>query len=166
MDISNIFNWQKILWSIEDSISKILLKVVLIIFSFLQGFSIFKIIDIFTPVHVGFLNIISSLFQTIQFSIVTTKVEYLIHLIFDIICLIVIGFGTLVFTEILIVNTCGLNYNIRSGFLLKEKLDNISRDCTILTNEIFELENFEENENNEIMNINKNTLINEDNNEM
>lgn len=50
--------------------------------------------------------------------------------------------------------------------MLKEKLDNISRDCTILTNEIFELENFEENENNEIMNINKNTLINEDNNEM
>ena len=76
---------------------RFVLKVVLIIFAFFQSFS-FKIIDIFTPVHVGFLNVISSLFQTIQFSIVTTELEHLILLILDILCLIIIGFGTLVFT--------------------------------------------------------------------
>lgn len=113
----------------------ILIKVILIIFSFFQCFSIFKIINIFTPIHVGFLYVISSLFDTIQISIVTTQLEHIIHLIFDIICLILIGFGTLIFTEILIINAWGLKENTKNGLLLKEQLDNLPPDCTLLTND-------------------------------
>ena len=51
---------------------------------------------------------------------------------FYIICLIVIGFGTLVFTEILVINVWGLNEYTRQGFLIKEELDQFPPDATIL----------------------------------
>ena len=110
----------------------IFLKILLIISAFFGIFSIFQIIYIFTPIHVAFINVASALFQIIQFTIFNNQVEHLIYLIFYIICLIVIGFGTLVFTEILVINVWGLNEYTRQGFLIKEELDQFPPDATIL----------------------------------
>ena len=123
----------------------ILLKLLLIIGSFFACFSIFKIIDIFTPVHVGFVNVASSLFQIIEFTIYQNKIEHLIYLIFYILCLLVVFFGTLIFTEIIIINFWGLNEYTQEGFLLKEQLDNMPPDGTILI----------DNEENQEPNLNK-----------
>ena len=110
----------------------IFFKLMAIILSFIACFSIYKIIDIFTPIHVGFINITSSLFQAIGFIIFNNEMEHLIYLILYIICLLVIGFGTLIFTEIIIINSCGLNEFTQKGFLLKEKLEEMPPDSTIL----------------------------------
>ena len=116
----------------------LLLKGLRLISSFVRIFSIFKIIDIFTPIHVGFLNIVSSFTETIQFTIVTTEKEHIIHIVFDMICLFVIGFGTLIFTEILIVNACGMNEKTKPGLLLNEQLDKFPPECTIFSNDVTE----------------------------
>ena len=138
----------------------ILIKIILIIFSFFQSFSIFKIINIFTPIHVGFLNVISSLFGIIEFSIVTSQLEHVIHLIFDIICLILIGFGTLIFTEILIINAWGLNENTKNGLLLKEQLDKLPPDCTLLTND--DEQQSDEHKNDVSQSFNENTILSQE----
>ena len=138
----------------------ILIKIILIIFSFFQSFSIFKIINIFTPIHVGFLNVISSLFGIIEFSIVTSQLEHVIHLIFDIICLILIGFGTLIFTEILIINAWGLNENTKNGLLLKEQLDKLPPESTLLTND--DEQQSDENKNDVSQSFNENTILSQE----
>ena len=130
----------------------ILLKLLLIISAFFGSFSIFKIIDIFTPIHVGFVNVASSLFHVIRFTI-KNETEHLIYLIFYILCLLVVIFGTLIFTEIIIINVWGLNEYTQEGFLLKEQLDNMPPDGTIL---IDNEENHEHNLNDEnVMRLSK-----------
>ena len=116
----------------------LLLKGLRLISSFVRIFSIFKIIDIFTPIHVGFLNVVSSFNEIIQLTIVTTEIEHIIHIIFDMICLFVLGFGTLIYTEILIINVCGMNEKTKPGLLLKEQLDKIPPESTIFTNDFTE----------------------------
>ena len=61
-------NYQSLFY-IGDYRVHILLKIYIIISAFFGCFSIFKIIDIFTPTHVGFLNVVSSLVQVIYSSI-------------------------------------------------------------------------------------------------
>ena len=118
------------LFQTDKPLLLIILKILLVIYSFIGCFSIFKIMDIFTPIHVGFINIASSLFQIIQFTI-KNGVEHLIFSIFNIISLLLIGFGTLIFTEIIIINVWGLNENTREGILLRERLDQMPRNDTI-----------------------------------
>ena len=123
-------NYQN-LFNIGDYRVHILLKISVMISGFFGIFSIFKIIDIFTPTHVGFVNVVSSLFQAIRWKI-RNEIEDLIFWIFYIICLILIAFGTLIFTEILIINAWGLNEHTKPGFLIKEQLDHLPPDGTVL----------------------------------
>ena len=142
---SNIkYNNFKNLFQTGEPSLNILLKLFLIFSAFFGSFSIFKIIDIFTPIHVGFINVSSSLFQVIQFTIFKNEMEHVIYLIFYIICLLVICFGTLIFTEIVIINSWGLNEYTQKGFLLKEQLDNMPPDATIFVDDE---ENHEQNDN-------------------
>ena len=127
----NFNNFEK-LFETGDPNLHILLKALLIISGFFASFSIFKIIDIFSPIHVGFLNVASALLYVIRFTIFADETEQLIYLIFYIICLLVVGFGTLVYTEIIIVNAWGLNEYTHEGFLIKEQLDQFPPDCTII----------------------------------
>ena len=127
----NFNNFEK-LFETGDPNLHILLKALLIISGFFACFSIFKIIDIFSPIHVGFLNVASALLYVIRFTIFADETEQLIYLIFYIICLLVVGFGTLVYTEIIIVNAWGLNEYTHEGFLIKEQLDQFPPDCTII----------------------------------
>ena len=111
------------------------LQILLILFkmfsAFFKNLCVFKIIYIFTPIHVGFLNIVSCLYQILQYFF--SHLEYLLFLICYVICLLVIGIGTLIFTEILVINCNGLNENTKVGLLLKEKLDQCPPNGTILS---------------------------------
>ena len=127
----NFNNFEK-LFETGDPNLHILFKTLLIISGFFASFSIFKIIDIFSPIHVGFLNVASALLYVIRFTIFADETEQLIYLIFYIICLLVVGFGTLVYTEIIIINAWGLNEYTHEGFLIKEQLDQFPPDCTII----------------------------------
>ena len=104
-----------------------------IISSFFQSFSIFNIIYILTPIHVGFVNVVSTLFQIFLLISTEHKGEDLLIWIFYLICLIVVIFGTLIFAEIIIINACGLNEYTKVGLLIKEELDNSTPNATLLS---------------------------------
>jgi hypothetical protein len=127
-------NFEK-LFQTGDIHTHILLKIFLIILAFFGCFSIFKIIDIFTPIHVGFINVVFALLEVIRFAVSSDGKEHLIYIIAYIICLLVIGFGTLIFTEIIIINVCGLNEYTHEGFLIKEQLDQFPPESTVLFDE-------------------------------
>ena len=116
----------------------IFLKILLIIFSFSKGFITMKVIDIFTPQHVAFLNIVFSLVEFIKY-IISPDEDNSIDLvpdIFDIFFLIVIIIGTLIFNEMIIINKFGFNEETKSGLLLKEKIEEDNKlNSSISSNE-------------------------------
>ena len=142
------YNNFKKLFQTGDILTHIFLKIFLIISAFFGCFSIFKIIDFFTPIHVGFVNVASSLLFIIRFTIFIDEIKHLIYSIFYVICLLLVGFGTLIFTEIIIINAWGLNEYTREGFLIKEQLDQLPPDSTILIDEKDEKKNLNESINN------------------
>ena len=99
--------------------TQILMKIIFTIFSFCKAFCLLKVIDIFSPQHVSFLNTAFSLYQLIKCRYKSK--DNIILTIIDAFFLIVIIFATLVFNEILIINRCGLNKNTKIEFLIKEK---------------------------------------------
>ena len=109
-----------------------LLIIFKIVCAFFENFFIFKIIYIFTPIHVGFVHVVSCLFEIIELIAHESEVESLIFWIFYIICLIVVIFGTLIFTEIIIINAFELNDYTKIGLLIRETLDNRSRNDTLI----------------------------------
>ena len=113
-------------------VGEILFKLVSFIFMIFKIFCIFQIIYIFTPQHVGFCIVIIYMFNAIKNMILTNDFQNeLFYCLLNIICLIFIGIGTLIFTEMLIINCWGLNENTKSGQLKKEKLETIELQNTI-----------------------------------
>ena len=110
-------------FNINDSKSNIYIQISLIIvytfFAFLRSFSVIKIIDIFSPQHVSFINVIFYLFRLLNCRI--NSKDNIALIINDSLCLFIIAFSTLVFNEILIIKACGLDENTKNGFLEKEK---------------------------------------------
>ena len=122
-----------------------------IVFGFLLGFSLFKVIDIFTPIHIGFLNIVSSLFEIIKLTSEESESEYILYYLIFIICFVIIGIGGLIFTEILIVNACGLNEYTKAGILIKEKLDRTPPNSSVLVDINDDKSEFYDNDRSEIV---------------
>ena len=110
-------------FNITDSKSNIYIQISLIIvytfFAFLRSFSVIKVIDIFSPQHVSFINVIFYLFRLLNCRI--NSKDNIALIINDSLCLFIIAFSTLVFNEILIIKACGLDENTKNGFLEKEK---------------------------------------------
>ena len=110
-------------FNINDSTSNIYIQISLIIvytfFAFLRSFSVIKVIDIFSPQHVSFINVIFYLFRLLNCRI--NSKDNIALIINDSLCLFIIAFSTLVFNEILIIKACGLDENTKNGFLEKEK---------------------------------------------
>ena len=100
-------------------IIQILMKVIFTIFSFCKAFFLLKVLDIFTPEHVAFLNTAITLYNLLKCRIKSN--DYIILILIDCFFLIIIIFGTLVFNEMIIINSCGLEKNTKKGFLIKEK---------------------------------------------
>ena len=127
--------YYKYLYDKEDFWKEILSKLFYIIINFFKVFCIFKTIYIFTPTHVGFLNVINVITELIKY-IIENKDINILYFIFDIICLIVILVGTLIFNEMIILNFLGLNENTKIGKMKKEALDGVElNSTTIIFNE-------------------------------
>ena len=129
-------------------------KIILVIFSFFKMFCIYRIIYIFSPQYVGFCNIILCAIEIIKYLIDNKDINDGIHFTFDIISLIFIFLGTLIFNEMIIINAFGLNENTKVGKIKKEALDNVQLKTSIISNEH---ENGDEmnNENEDNENINE-----------
>ena len=97
---------------------QVLMKILFTIFSFCKAFCLLKVIDIFSPQHVAFLNTAFTLYQLLK---CRTKAEdNIILTAIDGFFLLVIIFGTLVFNEMIIINICGLNRNTKIELIIKE----------------------------------------------
>ena len=103
---------------------EILLRLFSFICMILKIFCIFKIIYIFSPLHVGFCIVILYIFNAIKNMILDGEFENkLFYCILNVISLLFIGIGTLIFNEMLIINYWGLNENTKSGQIKKEILE-------------------------------------------
>ena len=74
----------------------------------------------------------SSIFEIIKITSEKSESEYILYYLIFIICFVIIGIGGLIFTEILIVNACGLNEYTKVGLLIKEKLDRTPPNSSVL----------------------------------
>ena len=102
-----------------DLFLQISLLVLIIPFLFLKSFFILKVIYIFTPQHIAFINAVFYMLRLLRCRISTGDSIFLISI--DSILLIIIIFSTLLFNEMVIINSCGLNENTKVGFLIKEE---------------------------------------------
>ena len=100
-------------------IIQISLVIFFIAFTLLKSFFIMKVIYIFTPQHVAFLNVVFYMLRLLRCRITTGDKSLII--ISDSIFLAIIIFSTLLFNEMIVINICGLNDNTKDGFLIKEK---------------------------------------------
>ena len=119
---------------------------IIIIFGFFEGISVYNIIYTFTPIHVGFLNVVSSFLHIVLFTFSIIEKGFYWHITLDIISMIFIGFGTLIFTEIIVLNFWGMNENTKTGLMLKEKLENIQNNSNKIINDENEDEDDDDNE--------------------
>ena len=100
-------------------IIQISLVIFFIAFTLLKSFFIMKVIYIFTPQHVAFLNVVFYMLRLLRCRITTGDKSLII--ILDSIFLAIIIFSTLLFNEMIVVKACGLHDNTKDGFLIKEK---------------------------------------------
>ena len=99
----------------EIDINLIISLIIIFILSiFLKSFFTLKVVYLFTPQHVAFLNVVFYLFRLLRCRILSGDKAYLISA--DVICLIMIIFSTLLFNEMIIINSCGLGENTKNGF--------------------------------------------------
>ena len=104
----------------ENGLSQTILMISFItICSFFKSFIIMKVIYIFTPQHVSFLNLVFSLYELIACRI--SNEDNIFVLLCDIMILLLIIISTLIFNEMIIINAWGLNENTRKELLIKEK---------------------------------------------
>ena len=105
-----------------------------------------KVIYVFTPLHVSFLNVIFSLYQLIVCRVESR--DKIIFLVLDILSLIFISFSTLIFIEIIIINVFGLNENTKDGLKKKEEQE-FNNDNQLVNIENCEIEDDNEEDDNE-----------------
>lgn len=133
----------------NDLILQIILRVFYIILSSFRTFCLMKVLYLYNSQHISFLVIVFPFSNFIR-GLLTKKDNNLsnsfivLYNIIQIISLIIIFFGTLVYNEIIIINDFGLNEYTKKGLLDKEKIDRAQSDFDLLEYE----EEDEDNENN------------------
>ena len=100
---------------------QILVKVIFTILSFFRAFCLLKVIDIFSPQHVSFLNTTFSLYQLFKCRTKSRDDKFITSI--DAFFLLIIILGTLIFNEIIILNFFGLNKNTKKNYIIKEQLE-------------------------------------------
>lgn len=98
---------------------QISLIIILIPILSLKTFFTMKVIYIFSPQHIGFLNVTLYTLRLLRCRIFSK--DKIIYIIADLIFLMIIIFSSLLFNEMIIINACGFNENTKEGFLIKEK---------------------------------------------
>ena len=111
-------------------INIIIYSIIFIFISFLRNICLMNVIYIFNIHYVSFLLAIIIFDNTIrQFfeedSIYDfTQIKGIIYFIVDIIALLIISLGTLIFNEMIVINAYGLNEKTKMGLLIEEQLEN------------------------------------------
>ena len=90
-----------------------------IIFSFGKAICIMQIIYLFTPQHVCLVNIVSTLIIFVKNCFCANTQDWTI--VINIICFLIVIFGTLVFSEMIIINACDLNINTKSEIIERQQ---------------------------------------------
>ncbi len=122
----------------------IFIKIIFIFLLFLRNIVILHVIYIFSPTHLGFLDIIIIYLDYIP-SIIKFRS---FHTLMYFISLIIIIFGTLLFNEIIIINKYGLNKYTKPAIIKRMRLEKMSLESEIeMGIEEEEEEEEEENEN-------------------
>ena len=98
-----------------------MVKVIFTILSFFRAFCLLRVIDIFSPQHVSFLNTTFSLYQLFKCRTKSRDDKFITSI--DAIFLLIIILGTLIFNEIIILNFFGLNKNTKKNYIIKEQLE-------------------------------------------
>ena len=115
----------------KEIVIQILVKTIFTIFSFLKAFCLLKIIDIFSPQHVSFLNTSFSFYHLLRNRIKSHDDKFITAI--DAFFLLIIILGTLIFNEMIILNFFGLNKNTKKYLIIKEQLE--SKELNESTNE-------------------------------
>ena len=114
------------------------MKIVFIIFIFIRNIIILQIIYTFSPIHIGFLDIIIKYLDYIipvffyglnESSFPEPK---MIIFILYLVSFMLVIFGTLLFSEIIIINKCGLSDHTKSGIIKRIRLEAMSFDSEIV----------------------------------
>ena len=128
-----ILNWKKkIKWKFLyelEKFKKIIYSVSFAIISCVRNLCVLKVIYIFNPHYVSFLRAIIIFENTFRQFLEEDKIYNLrdnkgiTYFVTDIIALIVISAGTLIFNEMIIINACGLDEKVKASLLIEEKDD-------------------------------------------
>ena len=109
-------------WKISFHTENYIILVIYTLASFVKSYFLLKIIFHFSSQSVSFLviseSITGSIFQIIDFIKDKDKepIEYLL-VIMELIGILIIAFATLLYDEVVIINKCGLNENVRKGII-------------------------------------------------
>ena len=107
----------------------ILIKSIHIIIYFVKAFCLMKIIYIYTSQYVSFLVVSESFAATVNLLINITYGKQsiysknVIYIIIEILSLIIVSFGTLMYNEIIVINKWGLHEKTRNYLLFKGEED-------------------------------------------
>ena len=137
-------------------IKKIVHSVLFVFISAVKNLCLMNVIYIFNSHHISFLLVIIIVDNTIQqffdkdsiYDLKETK--GIIYFTIDILALIIILIGTLIFNEMIIINAFGLNEKTKKGLLSIEKIDGENEES------IYYSEDDEEEEDKTIKNSNNN----------
>ena len=109
-------------WKISFHTENYIILVIYTLASFVKSYFLLKIIFHFSSQSVSFLviseSITGSIFQIIDFIKDTDKepIEFVL-VIMELIGILIIAFATLLYDEVVIINKCGLNENVRKGII-------------------------------------------------
>ena len=146
------------------SIKKIVHSVLFIFISAVKNLCLMNVIYIFNSHHISFLLVIIIFDNTIQQffnknSIYDLKqIKGIIYFTIDILALIIILLGTLIFNEMIIINAFGLNEKTKKGLISIEKIDGENEE-SIYYSEDDDDEEEEEEDDKTIKNTNNNNTI-------
>ena len=113
---------------IYQIINQIIMRLIIIVSSFFKSFFTLKVIFLLSPQHVSFLNVVFTLYELVVCRI--THNDTFIIIILDCLAFIFIIFSILLFNEMIIINTFGLNENTKMAMLKKEKEEFIHRNSS------------------------------------
>ena len=130
--ITPILNWKnKINWNFLlkfTNYKRIIYIIFFTLISCVRNLCVLKVIYIFNSHYVSFLLAIiifeNTIRQFLEDKLYNLKqIQSIVYFIADIIALILISFGTLIFNEMVIINACGLNTKTKPGLLVQEQYE-------------------------------------------
>jgi len=116
----------------NDKAQKLLLRTASILTLLPKNLCIMKVIYLFTPQHVGFLNVVVSLKNYVLY-ISNSDEKDVSEIIITVLSFIVVIFGTLIFNEMIIIKIFELDKGTKPGIIQRQKIE---MDTSILEEDL------------------------------